>query len=267
MAAWDSSIVARAIARCPVPVLTALGHATARTVADLVAYGSYETPSAAAGALVGRAEAAMASERTAGDRQAQLTAAQRAAATAATVAQADVARSRRRALLAAAIAIVAVLVLVLTLVLRANIRSCSVNRCGPLALDRRGPGADAPISVGRLERQQRGQARRSRRSAPVPDVISEGVLGRPLDSERHPPRTAEEIRSIPSREGNLYRDVPRRLARRMRTERWGPHRAVWGLAPIRNGSGDGKNGGRAGGSRLIPWCPCRRFGAPAAAGP
>ena len=119
LAAWDSSIVAQAIARCPVPVLTALGHATDRTVADLVAHASYETPSAAAGALVGRAEAALASDRAAADRQAQetqLVAAQRAAAAAATVAQADVARSRRRALLAAGIAVVAVLILVLTLV-------------------------------------------------------------------------------------------------------------------------------------------------------
>jgi hypothetical protein len=46
----------RAIARCPVPVVTALGHATDRTVADLAAWESHPTPSAAAASLVARAE-------------------------------------------------------------------------------------------------------------------------------------------------------------------------------------------------------------------
>jgi exodeoxyribonuclease VII large subunit len=51
--AWaDSSTVATAIARCPVPVWTAIGHATNRTIADLVAHRSCPTPSAAAGGLI-----------------------------------------------------------------------------------------------------------------------------------------------------------------------------------------------------------------------
>jgi exodeoxyribonuclease VII large subunit len=48
----DTATVATAIASCPVPVWTAIGHATDRTVADLVAHRSCPTPSAAAGALV-----------------------------------------------------------------------------------------------------------------------------------------------------------------------------------------------------------------------
>ena len=52
MAPWDSAELARSIARCPVPVWVALGHARDRTVADLVAHRSHPTPSAAAAALV-----------------------------------------------------------------------------------------------------------------------------------------------------------------------------------------------------------------------
>jgi exodeoxyribonuclease VII large subunit len=66
LAAWDSATVARAIARCPVPVVTALGHATDRTVADLAAHESHPTPSAAAAAVVvARAEAAVRKEEAA----------------------------------------------------------------------------------------------------------------------------------------------------------------------------------------------------------
>jgi Exonuclease VII, large subunit len=55
--AWaDSAIVTDAIVRCPVPVWTAIGHATDRTVADLDAHRSCETPSTAASALVGMVE-------------------------------------------------------------------------------------------------------------------------------------------------------------------------------------------------------------------
>ena len=59
LAAFDSPELARAVAGCPVPVLTALGHATDRTVCDMVAHATFPTPSAAAAALVARAEAQM----------------------------------------------------------------------------------------------------------------------------------------------------------------------------------------------------------------
>lgn len=48
----DSDAVARAIATCPVPVWTALGHATDSTVADQVAHRSCVTPTAAAAGVV-----------------------------------------------------------------------------------------------------------------------------------------------------------------------------------------------------------------------
>ncbi|MBW3643853.1 MAG: hypothetical protein KY447_13170 [Actinobacteria bacterium] len=54
LACWDSETVARAIAACPVPVWTAIGHATDATVADRMANRSCATPSAAAAALVER---------------------------------------------------------------------------------------------------------------------------------------------------------------------------------------------------------------------
>jgi exodeoxyribonuclease VII large subunit len=57
LAPFDSPELARAVAACGVPVLTALGHATDRTVCDMVAHAAYPTPSAAAAALVARAEA------------------------------------------------------------------------------------------------------------------------------------------------------------------------------------------------------------------
>jgi exodeoxyribonuclease VII large subunit len=51
--AWaDSATVATAITRCPVPVWTAIGHATDRAVADLVAHRSCPTPSSAAAGLI-----------------------------------------------------------------------------------------------------------------------------------------------------------------------------------------------------------------------
>lgn len=46
--AYDSELVARAVASSPVPVLTALGHSSDRTVADEMAWHSVATPSAAA---------------------------------------------------------------------------------------------------------------------------------------------------------------------------------------------------------------------------
>jgi exodeoxyribonuclease VII large subunit len=54
LSCFDTRAVATAIAACPVPVWTAVGHATDSTVADLVANRSWATPSAAAAALIER---------------------------------------------------------------------------------------------------------------------------------------------------------------------------------------------------------------------
>jgi exodeoxyribonuclease VII large subunit len=51
---WDTEVVARAIAVAPVPVWTAIGHASDATVADRVANRSCPTPSSAAADLVTR---------------------------------------------------------------------------------------------------------------------------------------------------------------------------------------------------------------------
>jgi exodeoxyribonuclease VII large subunit len=70
--AWaDSETVARAIVICPVPVWTAIGHATDQTVADLVANRSCETPSAAAAALIGMVNQDIQRRRTAAAAAAQ----------------------------------------------------------------------------------------------------------------------------------------------------------------------------------------------------
>ncbi|MFM8304910.1 MAG: exodeoxyribonuclease VII large subunit [Actinomycetota bacterium] len=50
--AFDTEVVARAIAAMPVPVLTGIGHEIDRTVADEVAHTCAKTPTAAAGVLV-----------------------------------------------------------------------------------------------------------------------------------------------------------------------------------------------------------------------
>ena len=92
--------MARAIARCRVPVLTALGHATDRTVADIVAHGAHETPSAAAAVVVARAEAVVRKEEAAVvDRGHQV----------------QLARARHRARWAVLVALAAVIVLLLVL--------------------------------------------------------------------------------------------------------------------------------------------------------
>ncbi|MEY2974050.1 MAG: exodeoxyribonuclease large subunit, partial [Actinomycetota bacterium] len=52
LAAFDSEGIARAIAMCPVPVWTGLGHEIDRTVADEVAHTAHKTPTACADALV-----------------------------------------------------------------------------------------------------------------------------------------------------------------------------------------------------------------------
>ncbi len=52
LAAFDSDVVGRAIARCPIPVFTGIGHETDRSVADEVAHSSFKTPTACAQELV-----------------------------------------------------------------------------------------------------------------------------------------------------------------------------------------------------------------------
>lgn len=58
LAAFDGERLARAIAACPVPVVTGIGHETDRSVADEVAHTAHKTPTAAAGALVRAVERA-----------------------------------------------------------------------------------------------------------------------------------------------------------------------------------------------------------------
>lgn len=52
LAAFDSSEVAYAIARCSVPVWTGIGHETDKPIADEVAHASFKTPTACAAGLV-----------------------------------------------------------------------------------------------------------------------------------------------------------------------------------------------------------------------
>lgn len=59
LAAFDSELVARAIATADVPVLTGVGHETDRMVVDEVAHRSAKTPTAAAQHVVGRVAAAL----------------------------------------------------------------------------------------------------------------------------------------------------------------------------------------------------------------
>lgn len=54
LSAFDTEGVARAIAACPVPVLSGIGHETDRTVADEVAHTAYKTPTACAQSLIDR---------------------------------------------------------------------------------------------------------------------------------------------------------------------------------------------------------------------
>jgi exodeoxyribonuclease VII large subunit len=62
LSAFDTDVVARAIANSRLPVLTGLGHEIDRSVADEVAHLSLKTPTATAGALIERVAAAV--ERT-----------------------------------------------------------------------------------------------------------------------------------------------------------------------------------------------------------
>jgi len=57
---FDQKDLAVAVARCPVPVITAIGHEIDRSICDVVAYHSCKTPTAAAEYLVDRVEAAAA---------------------------------------------------------------------------------------------------------------------------------------------------------------------------------------------------------------
>ncbi|MEO5901208.1 MAG: exodeoxyribonuclease VII large subunit [Ilumatobacteraceae bacterium] len=54
LATFDHEAIATAIARCPLPVFTGLGHEIDRSVADEVAHTSVKTPTACAAALVER---------------------------------------------------------------------------------------------------------------------------------------------------------------------------------------------------------------------
>lgn len=55
---FDQQALCEAIARCPVPVVTGIGHEIDRSLADEVAHTSCKTPTAAAELLVGRVRAA-----------------------------------------------------------------------------------------------------------------------------------------------------------------------------------------------------------------
>ena len=57
LAAFDDERIARAIATCPIPVLTGIGHEVDRSIADEVAHSAEKTPTACAHALVLRVRA------------------------------------------------------------------------------------------------------------------------------------------------------------------------------------------------------------------
>ncbi len=54
LAVFDSRVVAEAVARCPLPVVTGLGHEIDQSIADLAAHTAVKTPTKAAELLVGR---------------------------------------------------------------------------------------------------------------------------------------------------------------------------------------------------------------------
>lgn len=101
LAMWESRAVALAITSCPVPVWTALGHATDHSLADGLANMCHPTPSAAAAAIVAGAEAAL---RTAAEEDQRRRHAQELTASRA--------RARRAVLVAVVVVVVAVLVAV-----------------------------------------------------------------------------------------------------------------------------------------------------------
>ena len=57
LATFDSALVARAVAGCPLPVLTGLGHEVDRSVADDVAHLALKTPTACAAEVISRVRA------------------------------------------------------------------------------------------------------------------------------------------------------------------------------------------------------------------
>jgi exodeoxyribonuclease VII large subunit len=72
LAAFDAEAVARAIATCPVPVFTGIGHEVDTSVADLVAHASHKTPTACAGAVVERVRAHLTATTLTWDRVARI---------------------------------------------------------------------------------------------------------------------------------------------------------------------------------------------------
>lgn len=59
LAGFDSESIARAIAGCPVPVLTGIGHEIDTSLADVVAHTDFKTPTACAAFLVDRVHEAL----------------------------------------------------------------------------------------------------------------------------------------------------------------------------------------------------------------
>lgn len=60
LAVFDAEEIARAVATCPVPVWTGIGHEVDRSLADEVAHSAWKTPTACAAALVEAVTAALA---------------------------------------------------------------------------------------------------------------------------------------------------------------------------------------------------------------
>ncbi len=54
LAAFDSRAIAEAVARCPLPVLTGLGHEIDQSIADRVSYAAFKTPTKVAEFLIER---------------------------------------------------------------------------------------------------------------------------------------------------------------------------------------------------------------------
>ncbi len=120
LAPFDAEAVARAIARCAVPVVVAVGHASDRSVADVVAHTSVPTPTAAAVWLIDRhrahddAVAAKAAADVAERERAEVERAHRESQAVATRGE----RLLAQAKVLVALAVVAILVVVLLLVFR-----------------------------------------------------------------------------------------------------------------------------------------------------